>query len=466
MNKSDNGRKLIVGTGIYAVGTFGTKILMFLIVPLYTHYLSTTELGTYDVLISTISLLIPIISMQVSDAVYRWIIQENVENSIYLRITYQFLLVSSIVTLVIILIANCFIEIPYLLYFLGGLFSAMFFNISQKILRGLKRQWLFAMSGLLYTCVFLAMNIVQLCVLHRGVESLLMSYISANLIGIVAIFVLEKRLRVNIFGYVDVKRIKELLSFSVPLIPNYLSWWVVDSSARYIVLAFLGISANGILAVAVKFPTVLQSVFGIFLNSWQDLAIASKKVEKDFFSTVFRRLYRFSFILLWIVVPVTKICVWFIMGEDYKIACDYIPFYYLGAVFQNFCSFYGVSYLRTKNTKGAFYTSIYAAVINVIVNIALISFIGLYAVGIAAFLAYLVMWIIREKQNRNELGISINWLEFWGLLSLDILLCVLSIIGSLKVNIILSVIGMIGFMFLGRTVIKKFLGVADSTNLL
>lgn len=466
MNKSDNGRKLIVGTGIYAVGTFGTKILMFLIIPLYTHYLSTTELGTYDVLISTISLLIPIISMQVSDAVYRWIIQENVESSIYFRVTYQFLLVSSLVALAIILIVNCFTGIPYLFYFLGGLFSAMFFNVSQKILRGLKRQWLFAMSGLLYTCVFLAMNIVQLCVLHRGVESLFMSYILANLIGIVAIFLLEKRLRINIFGYVDVKRIKELLAFSIPLIPNYLSWWVVDSSARYIVLAFLSISANGILAVAVKFPTVLQSVFGIFLNSWQDLAIANEKVEKDFFSIVFRRLYWFSFILLWIVVPVTKICVWFVMGEDYKIACDYIPFYYLGAVFQNFCSFYGVSYLRAKNTRGAFYTSIYAAVINTIVNITLISFIGLYAVGIAAFFSYLVMWLIREKQNRNELGISIHWLEFWGLLSLDILLCVLSIIGSLKVNIILSVIGMIGFMFLGRTVIKKFLGVADSTNLL
>lgn len=460
MNKSDNGRKLIVGTGIYAVGTFGTKILMFLIVPLYTHYLSTAELGTYDVLISTISLLIPIVSMQISDAAYRWIIRENVESSIYLRITYQFLLVSSLIALVIILIVTWFIEIPYLSYFLGGLFSAMFFNISQKILRGLKRQWLFAMSGLLYTCVFLAMNVIQLCVFHRGVESLLMSYISANLIGIVAIFVLEKRLRVDIFGYVDIKRINELLSFSLPLIPNYLSWWVVDSSARYIVLAFLGISANGILAVAVKFPTVLQSVFGIFLNSWQDLAIANEKAEKDFFSIVFRRLYRFSFILLWIVVPVTKICVWFVMGEDYKIACDYIPFYYLGAVFQIFCSFYGVSYLRTKNTNGAFYTSIYAAVISAIVNITLISFIGLYAVGIAAFLAYLVMWLIREKHNRNELGISIHWLEFWGLLFLDILLCVVSIIGSLKVNFILSFIGIVGFMFCGRNTIKNFLGVA------
>ena len=84
MSSSGFGKKLMKGTGIYAVGTFGTKILMFLMAPLYTYYLSPSEMGTYDVLLTTIGWIMPIISLQISDAVYRWIIRENVDCSVYL----------------------------------------------------------------------------------------------------------------------------------------------------------------------------------------------------------------------------------------------------------------------------------------------------------------------------------------------------------------------------------------------
>lgn len=458
MSSSNSGRKLMIGTGIYAVGTFGTKILMFLIAPLYTYYLIPSEMGIYDVLISTIGLLIPIISLQIADAVYRWIIRENIDSAVYLRVTYQFLILSSLLAATVILLINHFIiRIPYLLYFLGALFTSMFFQISQKILRGLKRQWLFAISGIIYTCTFLFFNIFQLCVLHRGIESLLMSYIVANLVGVVTIIVLEKRICVNIILRLDFKVLSELFRFSVPLIPNYLSWWIVDSSDRYIVLWGLGVSSNGILAIAHKFPTILQSVFGLFLNSWQDMAIAGEKDEKIFFTFVFRRLYRLSFMFLWILIPATKIFVWLVMGKDYKIACNYIPFYYLGAVFQAFCSFYGVGYLRSKNTKGAFSSSIYGALINAVINMGTIKLIGLYAASVSTFISFLVMWIIREKQNRFELGIVISWREFWILLGIDMLLCLFTTIGNVWINVNLIIWGTMSFLIINRADLKNIL---------
>lgn len=458
MSSSDCGKKLMIGTGIYAVGTFGTKILMFLMAPLYTYYLIPSEMGTYDVLLSTIGLLIPIISLQISDAVYRWIIRENVDCTVYLRVTYQFLILSSLlVTAGILLVDHFIIKIPYLPYFLGALFSSMFFQISQKMMRGLKRQWLFAISGIVYTCIFLFLNVFQLCILHRGIESLLMSYIVASLVGLVIIIVLEKRIRVNIIRRLDSKVLKELLRFSVPLIPNYLSWWIIDSSDRYIVLWALGISANGVLAIAHKFPTALNSVFGLFLNSWQDMAISSEKDEKNFFTSVFQKLYRLSFMLLWVLIPVTKIFVWLVMGKDYKIACDYIPFYYLGAAFQAFCSFYGVGYLRSKKTKGAFSSSIYGAIINAAINIGTIKLIGLHAAAISTFISFLVMWIIREKQNRSELGIAINRKEFWLLLAMDLLICVFSILGSIWINLIFLILGTILFLIINRKNFKTML---------
>lgn len=450
MNETSNRKKLLVGTGIYAVGTFGTKILMFLIAPLYTYYLSTSEFGTYDVLISTIGLLIPIISLQIADAVYRFVIREDAADLSYVCITYQFLVVSSIITTVVIVFLNRFIDIPYFLYFLGALFSALFFQISQRILRGLKRQWLFAVSGIVYTVVFLLLNIIQLCILHKGVESLFLSYIIANLFGITTVFLFEKRLLFNLFTKPDLEKLKSLLRLSIPLIPNYLSWWIIDSSDKYIVLWFLGASANGVLGITHKFPAILQSVFGLFLNSWQDLAIASDKSESEFFTSVFQKLYSFSFMLLWVLIPITKVFVMLVMESSYKIASNYIPFYYLGAVFSAFCSFYGVGYLRSKNTGGAFTSSFYAALINAIVNIGLIKTVGLHAAAVSTFVALFVMWLIRVKHNKKELEIIIERKRFISLLTIDISLCIISIIGGFTINCVLAVLGVLGFIYFSK----------------
>ena len=59
-------KNLLEGICIYGIGMFGTKILVFLIVPLYTYYISTEDMGVYDLLISTVNLLTPIVTLQIS----------------------------------------------------------------------------------------------------------------------------------------------------------------------------------------------------------------------------------------------------------------------------------------------------------------------------------------------------------------------------------------------------------------
>ena len=63
---------LIKNTGILTISSFSTKILTFLMVPLYTSVLTTEEYGTYDLAVSTVSLLIPILSVNIVDGVMRY----------------------------------------------------------------------------------------------------------------------------------------------------------------------------------------------------------------------------------------------------------------------------------------------------------------------------------------------------------------------------------------------------------
>ena len=63
---------LIKNTGVLTISNFSSKILTFLMVPLYTNVLTTAEYGTYDLSISTVSLLTPILSLNVVDGVMRY----------------------------------------------------------------------------------------------------------------------------------------------------------------------------------------------------------------------------------------------------------------------------------------------------------------------------------------------------------------------------------------------------------
>lgn len=452
MTPKNKGKGLIKGIGIYAIGTFGTKILSFLIVPLYTYYIATSDMGVYDIIMSTVQLLAPIMTMQISDAAYRWIIRDDIEDkSPYIRATVHVLLINCTITILLIAAVNCIHSIPYCMYFCIVLVLNRTFQTIQKILRGLKNQLLFALSGIVYTLVFLILNVIQLCVLKQGVDALFQSTAIACIAAIIVIYVFEPRFRINYLERIQVKLILEMYRYSIPLVPNYLNWWVINSSDRYIVLWALGSSANGILAIAHKFPSMLQSILNLFNNSWQDLSVADSEKQADKFYTNVFNIYS-SLVLtgMLCLVPITKIIVYLVMSQSYKSACDYIAFYYLGTVFQSFASFYGVGYLRNKKTQKAFTTSVFGAIVNAIVNIVFVKIIGLQAAAISTFAGFLIMWLIREKQNREELNIQVNWKAIWVYTILAIFMCVISILTNIYVNILLLLVGVAGFVILNH----------------
>lgn len=350
-------------------------------------------------------------------------------------------------------------EHTVLLLFLHNISPFQYVSNDTKIAQRIKETVVICGIRIIYTIVFLALNVIQLCVLRMGIKSLFQSAIIANILGLLAIFILEPKLKLNIFCKIDRDLVFELYRYSVPLVPNYLNWWVINSSDRYIVLYVLGSSYNGILAIAHKFPSMLQAVLALFNSSWQDYSVADiNGNSSEYYTTIFERLYIFSFTCLLALIPATKIITVLLMSYDYKEACDYVAFYYLGTVFQSFSSFYGVGYLRSGNTKKSFSTSVYGAIVNATVNICFIKFIGLQAAAVSTFIGFLIMWLIREKQNRKELGICIKWYKFWGLTILSVAMCVFSIMTCTYFNVLLFVIGTVISLLANRVIVKETLG--------
>lgn len=462
MPKTENSKNkaLMVGTIIYAIGNFGTKILSFLIVPLYTYYIDPIAMGEYDLIITTISLLTPIITFQISDGAYAYMIKKTEKSEMYIVAVYKFVLLSTLIGAVIILSVNVFISIPYAFYFVLLLLSSRWLQTMQKLLRGLKNQKLFAFSGVVYTTIFLVLNVLQIVVLKQGVEALFQSAIIANLIAMVLILAMEKRMRKLHFSMKSFELQKEMLKFSIPIIPNQLNWWIISSSDRYIIKFFLGSAANGIYAIAHKFPSLLQLIFNIFYQAWQDMAVADTDQDYgQFYTKVFRYYYKLSFTLLIFLIPFTKFFIRIAMSEAYSESTGYIAFLYLGTVFQAFSAFFGVGYMKNNKTSQAATTSVYGALINAVVNIGLIQFIGLYAAAISTFVGFFIMFLVRVKQTKDIMKITIAWREFILLFVLAFVSACIASISGIAVDTGMMIVGALLFVLYNNSELKMAINI-------
>lgn len=402
-----NNKALLTGTIVYAIGNLGTKILTFLIVPLYTYYISTSDMGEYDLLITGVGLLSPIISLRISEATYNWMIKHTKSNEVCIKATYNYLLKSCALSVIVVGIIGHITRIWNLKLFLAILVLDPVLETTQKILRGLKNQKLFAASGIIYTGILVTLNFITVCVMKLGVTSLLVNTIISQLFSIVLIFALEKRMRC-LTATVEKRTLletqKEMLKYSMPLVPSTLSWWVMSVSDRYVVRFFLGSSFNGIYAIATKFPSVLQTFFVLFNNAWTDMALAnlhSKEENSKYVSDIFEKMYIFSFSMICCLIPLTKIATQLILSSDYKIGSVYIGFLYLGAIFQGYSTFISVGYLQSKKTAKAATSSMVGAVVNLLVDLALINFVGLFAAALSTYIGFFAMWIVRMYYIRE-----------------------------------------------------------------
>ena len=458
-----NNKALIVGTITYAIGTFGTKILSFLIVPLYTYFIAPEDLGDYDLLVTTVSLLSPLLTMKISEATYRWIINNNNNERPYIIATYKLLFRNCIIVGALIAVINHFFPIWNCYYFIAILICDRILECLQKLLRGLKNQKLFAVSGVFHTALFVSLNLYKIVYLKQGVNALLQSNIISVTLTILLIFIFEPRLRYFNFKGDYRDKQKEMLRYSTPLVPSALGWWVMNASDRYVIRLMIGRAANGIYSVAYKFPSILSTVFNMFNNSWTDMALAElEKGEKteEYTKRIFCSLYKLSFGMAFILIPASKLVMKVILSESYKEAAVYVGFLYLGTVFQSFSTFSGTGYLHSKRTAGAAKTSVIGAAINIIIDILLIRYLGLFAASISTFVGFFVMWIIRVRDLKDVFPIHVDTREFCIYMCVAITVAIAIIWTNNYLDLALTIIGAIFFIKSNKkyvsNMIKKF----------
>lgn len=408
-------KKLINNSAIFAVGNLGSKLISFLLVPLYTYYLTTSEYGTVDLTITTVNMLLPIVSLSVFEAVLRFVMDKDHDSDVILSNSIVIALLSFGVLFLFYPIINFFGFLGNnLIYLYIILFFFMFEKIFAQYTRAIGKIKLFAANGILLTFTTGALNILFLVFLELGVIGYYWAMISAYIISVLFLMISTKAYATINFKRINKNIVKSLLLFSIPMVPNSLMWWLINASSRYFIRIFVGISANGLFAVASRIPSLLNIVNQIFTQAWQLSAIEEfeNKNKSEFYTNVFSYLSSVMFIGTSVVIVILKPAFNLLFSEDFYIAWKVVPFLLLGAVFSSFSGFLGTNYVAAKQTKGVFKTSIYGGIISLTLNAIFIPTLGILGAGISSMVSFFAIFLIRFYDTREFIELQIKWKQF------------------------------------------------------
>ncbi|KLV25962.1 hypothetical protein ABW02_12775 [Niallia circulans] len=405
-------KTLIKNSLIYFIGNFSQKFIVFLLLPFYTHYLSTGEYGYFDLIVTMAGLVTPIITFQLNEGMYRHLLDARDKKEIQIIISSTFFVVLKNLILfnLLFLVINYFIKLDNLFLILLYLNIVSLYSVFSQITRGLKKNIVFSVAGIINAIVNVSSNIILIVLLDFRIEGMLLSLIFSF---IASFLYLEWKIRFSKYikyREVDIDTKKKLIRYSIPLIPNTINWWIMNLSDRYLINVFIGVEANGIYAAANKFPSLLVVLNSIFYLAWQETAITefNSKDKDRFYTKMFNNYMNFQLSMLLILLSTSFIFVDFLLNNEFVEAYKYMPFLYIGAILNSFSSFYGTGFQSSKDTNKAFSSSIYGSLINIIGNIILIPILGLLGAAISTMASFGVMWIIRIYQTKIYFDIRIS----------------------------------------------------------
>ncbi|MGL4850142.1 MAG: lipopolysaccharide biosynthesis protein [Clostridium sp.] len=404
--------RMLKTTIIYFIGNFSSKLLAFFLLPIYTAYLTVEDFGAVDIVTSTLPLIAPIFTMQVTESVFRFLCGDEYKNDKKKIITNSFIIfitgIGIFIALYLPIISKFDFEYKtlFLIYFIT-VYLGMFF---QQVLRGFQKNLDYAIMGIISTVVQATVNITLIVKFNFGGESLLIASICASSMIAVIGAIKTKIWRLINFKYYDLEIIKKQLRYGIPLIPNQICWWIIGVLGKYILLYFSGTADNGILAVSSKFPSLLTTISSIFFLAWTENIIKEfKAVDRDeYFSNSFNTFFIFSLTVATCLLPIIKIYNVSMVKAEFIEAWLYIPVLFIGALFNGFSSFLGTAYTASMQTRDAFTTTIIGAVSNLIFSIILTPTLGIWGVVLANMLSFLVLFIARLKSINKIIDLKVQ----------------------------------------------------------
>ena len=455
-------KDLTKNTALFALSTFGARFINFILLPLYTYILTTEEYGTIDLVLTAVQLLLPILTLNIQDAVLRFAIDKENDSNDVISVAVKLIVISSIPLGIVLLILRgtgiIKLDQQYLVYLFVTFIANATYNSFSMYLKAVNKVKIFAVAGLVHTLSTGLLNLLLLLVVRMGVTGYLIANCSGTIIAIILMFTwggIYKSLRTNTSNK---QLIRLMVLYSSPLIANSLAWWLNNASDRYILTYYCGTALNGIYAISYKIPTILSTIQNIFYNAWSISAITEfDKEDRDGFIGNIYSLYSSACILVCSIILLLNIPVASILySKDFFEAWHYVPMLLVGTVFNGLALFEGCIFTAVKQTKTVSSTTVVGAVVNTALNFLLIPKFGAYGAAFATMVGYITIWGVRAIRLRNVIRMKIKWKSLIPAVCALFIQCFLAEFNGSKF-VVLQVLIILSILFFLRSMLKELL---------
>ena len=407
-------KRLLSNTAILGAGTFASKLLVFLLMPLYTSILSTAEFGEADIISQTANLLIPLAAVGICDGIFRFAL-ESVEDEKGKDAVF-----STGITVLVIGSVCCTALVQFLRFirFFDGyvmllaayVICANLHLAAANYLRAKGKNKLFAIQGIMNTALTIVYNVTFLVLFDMGVFGYVLSVVLADLTVTLFLLFYETLWRVFSLKAFDRKKAAEMLKFSIPYIPTTIMWLITSASDRYIVSAYCGTAENGLYAAAYKSPTIITLVCTVFIEAWQFSTVkdSTDGERSEFFGKVYKYFVGLIFMGASFLIATSKIFTRLLLSDSYYSSWQYIPPLTVALVFSSLVAFLGSVYFVEKKSLMSMLTAMSGAMVNVALNFVLIPDHGAMGAAVATVISYMAVYVIRAYDTRAYLKFDMN----------------------------------------------------------
>lgn len=453
----DNMEKLLKNSILMLIGNFASKLLVFFLVPFYTSILSTEEYAISDLLVTTINLLYPIFSLMIETAVLRFCLDKKEDHGqvISTGLWLEIMGFAVFTMLSMVIIPHTGLS-SYTGYFFLYYILYCVYMLLMNFAKGRNNVGVYAFAGVCNTIVLVACNILFLAKFKMGIHGYLLSMIIGYAITSFFLLIGTKAYRFITFPWkLNLDISKRMVRYARPLIPNSLSWWVSNSSDRYVMRIFRSANELGVYSVAYKIPSIMAMISNIMMSAWEISAVDDFGTEKNrlFFSKMYGNYLEVQVICCTCIMLLIKPIAFVLFQKDFYAAWIFVPALLFAGVFSTLSAFLGTIFTAAKQTNSIFITTMLGAGANIILNFLLIPSFGGQGAAIATAISYATIFVARLVGSRKIMKLSINYSET--VLKL-ILLGGLAISTCIDTRISI-VIGLI-ILFVERTYVRGIVG--------
>ena len=441
---------LFKDTLVFALGSLGSKLILFFLVPLYTNFLTKSEYGKAELVNTFASLVIPFSALAINEAVIRFGMMKNGKKENVLLSSYIILASSVVSSFLICYVLRFYPPLAdWWLYLFAHVVLSNVSEVERCYLKVKNQNKKFAIISIIQTAILALSNVLLLTVLRTGIKGYLISSIVA--IGSSAIITF---FAAGIPGdlktaKLDLGLLKQMVIYSSPLIFTSISWWVIHSCDKIMIERMVDDSSLGLYTAASKIPSLINVIIAIFNQAWGLSSIREFESGGDshYYADVFDK---FSILLFMAAIGFTSIMKPFMsiyVGKEFTDAWKYVPLLLSSAVFYSISAFIGSLYSALQKSINNMWTMILCAISNLLINFLCIPYLGVWGAIIGTVGSYFIIAIIRVIDIKRLMTFKIS--DFRFITNIAIML-VHAILVSFNISILHSSIIAITFFIINN----------------